>query len=156
MNNVSLIGRLTKDPEVRLAGEDTKVCNFTLAVNRPYKDAPTDFIQCQAWKQQADFIGTYLKKGQLIAVTGSVQTRTYEKDGVTHYVTEINVNGVESLEKRVTSEQEIRDKWTNDWNTKSVGLDAKAKAILKKDLEKIYQPQIDKIKASPIEEDLPF
>ena len=60
------------------------------------------------------------------------------------------------LKKRVTSEQEIRDKWTNDWNTKSVGLDAKAKAILKKDLEKIYQPQIDKIKTSPIEEDLPF
>ena len=108
LNNVSLVGRLTKDPGFKVIGDDTPVCNFTLAVNRPYKDKETkesiaDFIMCQAWKGQANFLNDYVKKGHLVAITGSINTRTYEKDGETKYVTEINVNSVTSLEKKSDS-----------------------------------------------------
>ena len=164
LNNVSLVGRLTKNPEVRTIGDDTTVCNFTLAVNRPFKDEKgekvADFIQCQAWKQQADFIGKYLVKGQLVAVTGSIHTRTYEKaDQTTAYVTEVNVNQIQSLErKEAQTEDQVKALWTAEWDQKSKGLDAKAKTSLKKALEMKYQPLIDNLKPKTEEAtpELPF
>lgn len=148
LNNVSLVGRLTKDPEVKTLNENTTVCNFTLAVNRPFakedSEQTADFIQCQAWNKQADFIGTYLVKGQMIAVTGAINTRTYEKDGVTHFITEVNCNSVQSLERApLKTEEQIRTQWTKEWDQRSSGLDAKAKATLKKELEDKYQPMIN-------------
>lgn len=159
LNNVSLVGRLTKDPEVKVIGAGTAVCNFTLAVNRNYKDesgeTQADFIQCQAWKKTAEFIGSYVKKGNLVSITGAINTRTYEKDGVTHYVTEVNVNQVNSLEKRQEKEldtmvtvEELKAAWTGEFNKRSVGLDSASKANLKKELTQKYQPQIDKIEES--------
>ena len=104
LNNVSLVGRLTKDPETKVIGNGTAVCNFTLAVNRNFKnqagEVEADFIQCQAWKTQAEFVGAYIKKGNLVSLTGSIATRNYEKDGITRYVTERNVNSIQSLEKK--------------------------------------------------------
>lgn len=161
LNNVSLVGRLTKDPELKVIGEGTTVCNFTLAVNRPYKDKDgeqqCDFIQCQAWKKPAEFIGTYLNKGNLISITGAINTRTYEKDGEKKYVTEVNVNQVSSLEKKSDQEaaaplktvNQLKEEQKNEWNKRSVGLDSTSKANLKKELVQKYQPQIDKIEDNP-------
>lgn len=150
LNNVSLVGRITKDPEVRTIGsEGTAVCNFTVAVNRPFKDENgdniADFIQCQAWKKQAEFMGNYIVKGQLIALTGSIHTRTYEKaDQTTAYVTEVNVDQIQSLERREPqTEEDIRKQWTDEWNKRSVGLTKSSLASLKKDLTEKYQPRID-------------
>ena len=166
LNNVSLVGRLTKDPEVRSIGTDgTKVCNFTVAVNRPFKDENgdkvADFIQCQAWKKQAEFIGNYLVKGQLVSITGSIHTRTYEKaDQSTAYVTEINVDQIQSLEKRESTytEESIKAEWKKEWDERSVGLKGLQKDKLKKDLEAKYQPRIDALTTSveKPKEDLPF
>ena len=167
LNNVSLDGRLTKDPEVRTIGsEGTAVCNFTIAVNRPFKDENgdkvADFIQCQAWKKQAEFIGNYLVKGQLVSVTGSIHTRTYEKaDQTTAYVTEINVDQIQSLEKRESqvTEESIKAEWKKEWDEKSVSVKGLQKDKLKKDLEAKYQPRIDALATSSVEvkkEDLPF
>ena len=160
INNVTLVGRITADPVTKVIGEGTSVVNFTLAVNRPYKDEigeyQADFIMCQAWNQKAEFIGSYVKKGDLLGITGSINTRTYEKDEVTHYVTEVNVNHVQSLQSKkeaapsFTTVEEVQDAWRAEWDKKSVGLDAKAKATLKKQLEAKYQPQIAAL------EDLPF
>lgn len=167
LNNVSLVGRLTKDPEIRTVKgeqEDQKVANFTLAVNRPFKaehgERSADFIQCQAWGKQAQFMEQFVVKGQLVAVTGSIRTRDWEDDEKKkHYVTEINVDMIQSLEKREQSEDDIRKSWTAEWDKRSQGLDAKAKAALKKELQDKYQPRIDALKANKPAEadnDLPF
>lgn len=93
MNKVELMGRLTKDVEIKLTTNQTQFCNFTLAVDRRFKDAngqrQTDFINCVAWKQTAVFIQKYFHKGSQIAVCGSIQTRSYEKDGQKQFVVEV-------------------------------------------------------------------
>ncbi len=90
MNSVHLIGRLTKDVELRKAANDISVTSFTLAVNRPFSDDQTDFIQCVAWRSAADNLAKYMRKGNRIAVKGRIQTRDYEKnDGTKVYITEI-------------------------------------------------------------------
>lgn len=102
MNKVILIGRITKNLEVKLTSNQTKYINFTVAVDRKFKDADgnrqSDFINCIAWKQTADFISKYFKKGSRIGVTGSIQTRNYEKDGQKVFVTEVLVDEVEFVE----------------------------------------------------------
>ena len=99
MNNVSLVGRLTKDPEVRTTQSGLSTCRFTVAVNRRFKNSEgkyeADFISCQAWRQTAEFIGKYFTKGKEISLTGSLQTGSYEKDGVKHYTTDVVVDNVE-------------------------------------------------------------
>ena len=98
MNNVSLIGNLTKDPVIKVAG-DAKVANFTLAVRRTADKA--DFINCVAWRKTADLIEAYVKKGQQIGVIGSVETRNYDgADGKKVYVTEVNVREVTLLSRK--------------------------------------------------------
>ncbi len=97
MNKVILLGRLTKDPEKRVTPSGTSVTSFSIAVDRQFKDQngerQTDFINCVAFKHTADFIEKYFVKGQLIAVSGSIQTRTYDgQDGRKNYVTEVIVN----------------------------------------------------------------
>lgn len=82
MNKVFLIGNLTKDPEMRSTQSGVAVCNFSIAVNRRFKNAngeqETDFLNVIAWRQLAELCGKYLAKGRKVAVTGSIQTRTYE------------------------------------------------------------------------------
>lgn len=93
MNNVSLVGRLTKDPESRFTTNNTAVCGFTLAVNRRVKQdgqPDADFLPVVAWQKTAEFCGKYFQKGQQVWVTGRLQTRTWDdKEGKKHYVTEI-------------------------------------------------------------------
>ena len=98
MNSWQGMGRLTKDPEVKIVGNDMKVCTFTVAINRKFvKDGErqADFINCVAWRKTADFIETYFRKGNMIALEGSIQTRLWEdNDGKKRYATEILVDQV--------------------------------------------------------------
>lgn len=108
MNNVSLIGRLTKDPDLKTTQSGLSVCRFTVAVDRPYsKEKQTDFINCIAWRQTADFICKYFTKGQRIALIGSIQTGSYEKDGSKVYTTEVNVSNVEFCESKKQSGETV-------------------------------------------------
>ena len=92
MNKVVLVGRLTKDPELRYAaGSDTAVCKFTLAVNRMKKDE-ADFINCVAFNKPAELIAQYFVKGRQIAISGSIRTGSYLKDdGAKVYTTDVVV-----------------------------------------------------------------
>ena len=90
MNNVNLIGRLTKAPELRSTTSGKNVCTFTLAVNRKFKKDEADFLNIVAWDKTADLCSKYLNKGDQVGVTGNIQTRSYDdKDGKKVYITEI-------------------------------------------------------------------
>lgn len=103
MNKVFLIGNLTKDPEMRSTQSGVPVCNFTIAVNRRFRNPQTgqqetDFLNVVAWRQLAELCGTYLAKGRKVAVTGSIQARTYEaKDGSKRTAWDIVADEVEFL-----------------------------------------------------------
>jgi len=99
INKTILVGRVTKDPEIRQAGS-TNCCNFTLAVKRKFTkegQPDADFINCVAWGQSANFLGNYIKKGYLLAVEGRLQTRSYESQNGKVNVTEVMCDSVENL-----------------------------------------------------------
>lgn len=109
MNNVVLIGRLTRDPELRYLQTGTAISRFTLAVDRGLskekkqemesKNQPTaDFIQITVWGKMAENAANYLAKGRLVAVQGRIQTGSYDKDGTRVYTTEVVASQVEFLE----------------------------------------------------------
>lgn len=105
MNKVILIGRLTKDPEVKQNSNQTEFCMFSLAVDRRYKDADgnrqADFINCVAWRERATFLATYFKKGSKVGIVGNLQSRTYEgQDGKKVYVMEVVVDELEFVESK--------------------------------------------------------
>jgi len=105
VNKAIIMGRLTRDPDLRTTPAQVHVATFTLAVDRKHKDIEgnrqTDFIPVVAWRNTADFVGKYFKKGSKIIVIGSIQTRTYDdKDGKKVYVTEIIVDEIEFTESR--------------------------------------------------------
>lgn len=100
MNNVSLIGRLTKDVEERRTQNGTPVVSFTLAVDRRKKEDGADFIPCIAWDKAAETIAKYVHKGDLFGVTGHIQTRSYEKDGRMNYFTEVVTTSFQFLERK--------------------------------------------------------
>lgn len=99
MNKVVLIGRLTKDPELRYAqGNGAAVCKFTLAVARPFKKDETDFINCVSFGKAAETINRYMTKGRQLAVTGSIRTGSYgAQDGTKRYTTDIAVDEFEFI-----------------------------------------------------------
>ena len=99
MNNVSIMGRLTSDPELRQTQSGVATCRFTVAVDRGFKnkqgERESDFISCIAWKNTAEFISKYWSKGKMIAIDGSLRTGSYQDKNhsdVTHYTTDVNVN----------------------------------------------------------------
>lgn len=108
MNNVELIGRLTRDPEIKYTAQtQTAVCTFSLAIDRPTKqgeDKKTDFPRVVVFGKQAESCEKYLKKGALVGVTGKLQTSLFEKDGTNHFKTEVAADRVEFL-SRGNSEQ---------------------------------------------------
>jgi single-strand DNA-binding protein len=108
LNKVILIGRLTKDPELRYTPNGVAVANFTLAVDRAFsKEKETDFIPCVVWQKQAENCAEYIGKGSLVAVSGRIQVRSYEaKDGGKRWVTEIICDSVQFLDRRGQQEQE--------------------------------------------------
>ena len=101
MNTIHLIGRVVHSPEVKTTKTGTKVCTFSLAVRRKFKDASgeyqTDFFDVQAWRSLADLCEKYLEKGKTASVSGSMQSRTYEKDGVKRKVWELMADEIEFL-----------------------------------------------------------
>ena len=102
MNKVILVGNLTRDPEYRTTPSGAAVCNFSIAVQRRFANQQgvreADFINCVAWRQQADFVHRFFTKGRKIGVVGSIQTRTYDaQDGSKRYVTEVLAENVEFL-----------------------------------------------------------
>lgn len=104
MNKCILIGRITRDPELRFSpGTGIAISRFTIAVNRRKKEDGTqeaDFIPCVAWRKQAENLANYQKKGNQIAVTGRIQTRSYDgKDGIKRYVTEVIAEEIQFLDK---------------------------------------------------------
>jgi|SRR5699024_10554227 len=108
MNRAVLVGRLTRDPDLRYTPSGVAVANFTLAVNRPFTnqqgERDADFINCVVWRRPAENLANYMKKGNLVGVDGRIQTRTYEdQDGKTVYVTEIVADSVQFLESRGSS-----------------------------------------------------
>ena len=101
LNKVILGGRLTSEPELKTTPQGTSVATFGIAVNRRGKDAQADFINCQAWRQTAEFISKYFSKGSAICITGSIQTRTWEdKNGGKRYATEVNVDEAYFVESK--------------------------------------------------------
>lgn len=105
INNVVLVGRLTKDAELRYTPSNVAVATFTLAVNRPFKneagEREADFIQCVIWRQSAENLANWAKKGSLIGITGTIQTRNYEnQQGQRVYVTEVIASNFQLLESR--------------------------------------------------------
>lgn len=109
LNSVCLVGRTTKDPELRYTPSNIAVATFSLAVNRTFKDAngerETDFINCVIWRQQAENLANWAKKGALIGITGRIQTRSYEnQQGQRVYVTEVVTENFQMLESRAARE----------------------------------------------------
>lgn len=109
INSVCLVGRLTRDPELKYTGNNIAVASFSLAVNRNFKDAngerETDFINCVIWRQQAENLANWAKKGALIGITGRIQTRSYEnQQGQRVYVTEVVAENFQMLESRAARE----------------------------------------------------
>ena len=95
MNQVILMGRMARDPELKHTNSGTAVCSFTVAVNRKKKDDPADFIDCVAWQNMAEFISKYFGKGQMIAVVGRLQIRGYtDKNGINRREKEVIADNV--------------------------------------------------------------
>ncbi|MEK3888870.1 single-stranded DNA-binding protein [Bacillus sp. FSL K6-3431] len=111
MNRVVLVGRLTKDPDLRYTPNGVAVANFTLAVNRTFTnqqgEREADFINCVIWRKPAENVANYLKKGSLAGVDGRIQTRNFEgQDGKRVYITEVMADSVQFLEPRSGGSQE--------------------------------------------------
>ena len=111
MNKVILVGNLTKDPELSETPSGVAVCKFSLAVSRDYTNAEgnrdTDFFNITVWRGRAENCGKYLKKGNKVAIVGSLQTRSYEdKDGIKRNVTDIIASEVEFLTPKQQANQD--------------------------------------------------
>lgn len=105
INKVILVGRITKDPELRKTSSGISTVSFTLACNRRFSNSQggqdADFINCVAWRQSADFMANYVRKGALLGVEGRIQTRNYkDQSDRTVYVTEVVCDSVQILESK--------------------------------------------------------
>lgn len=128
INNVVLVGRLTKDPDLRYTASGTGVATFTLAVNRNFNNQDgnreADFINCVIWRKSAETLANYARKGTLIGVTGRIQTRNYEnQQGQRVYVTEVVADNFQLLESRSNNEKRQDDKSQQNTNTNNVESD---------------------------------
>lgn len=125
MNKFIGLGRLTKDPELRSTQSGLKITSFTLAINRNFKNKEgkydADFLNCQAFKNTAEFIEKYFKKGSMMAITARAQTRNYDdNDGKKRFVTEFIVEEVYftgNNEKKNETSIEVPQNYTSDYDT---------------------------------------
>ena len=105
INNITLVGRLTKESDLRYTSDGTATASFSLAVNRPFKSAngerEADFINCVIWRKNAENFANFTRKGSLVGITGRIQTRNYEnKEGQRVYVTEVVAENFALLESK--------------------------------------------------------
>lgn len=115
MNKVTIIGNLTRDPEIAETPTGVTVCKFGVAVNRNYKDdngeVVTDFFNVVAWRKLAETCGRYLAKGKKVAIVGTLQNRSYtDRDGIKRYVTEIIAEEAEFLTPKAQDEPKAEPK----------------------------------------------
>lgn len=141
MNRVILVGRITKDPEIKQTQSNIPVVSFTLAVNRQFTDAQgekqADFIQCVVWRKQAENLARFVKKGALLGVEGRIQTRQYEAENGTRYVTEVLCDSIQFLESKGENQEDAP---------------YKEERLSKDDSDEFYETS----KQLAAEEDLPF
>jgi single-strand DNA-binding protein len=119
INQVTLVGRMTRDPEMRLTPEGTPVVNVTLAVNRHYRnhngDIDADFVQCTLWRKQAENTANFCHKGSVVGITGRIQTRNYEnQEGKRVYVTEVVAESIRFLDKKPSEPNEVRPQYERE------------------------------------------
>ena len=116
MNKVMLIGRVTRDPELRYTASNIPSTRFTLAVNRTFQnqngETEADFINVVVWRKQAENVKKYVSKGSLIAVEGRIQTGSYERDGQRVYTTDVVADNVQFLESKAQSQNRVNDNVT--------------------------------------------
>lgn len=105
INSVVLVGRTTKDVQLRYTNSGIPYVTFTLAINRPTREERTDFISCIAWRNQAENLARYMGKGSMVGVEGRIETGSYEKDGITFYTTDINCFRVNFYDLRTPNQQ---------------------------------------------------
>ena len=106
MNSINICGRMTKDPELRRTNSQKAVCSFSLAVKRPYSAEETDFIECVVWQQGAEYLTKYGHKGDLVAITGSLQSRKWtDKDGNNRTAWEVVADNVELVSSNRNDQQ---------------------------------------------------
>lgn len=122
LNKVLLNGRITKDPEVKSTTSGLYVCQFSVAVTRDYKNSngeyDADFINCVAWRGTAEYLGNYVVKGDLLAVVGTLQTRSYkDQNGQNRNVTEVIVESVNNLSPKKKEETKFVDLASQPSNT---------------------------------------
>lgn len=130
MNHITLLGRLTAQPELKQTQAGIAVSTFTVAVRRQSKEEATDFIPCVAWRNTAEFISKYFVKGQMVAVEGSLQTRSYtDKSGVKKTVYEVVISNTHFCGEKVQPKEPKQPTYSQP------------------------QPQFEEIKG---DEDLPF
>lgn len=125
INAITVVGRLTKDPELNKTQSGKSVCTFTLAVSRKSQDSATDFIQCVAWEQSAEYISRYGHKGQTCGVVGRLQSRSYEdRDGNKRQITEVSAKYVDLINDggRQEKQNEGRDVKTPEFDTGNVNV----------------------------------
>ena len=113
MNKVCLIGRITRDPELRYTSSNIPSVRFTLAVNRTFQnqngEREADFINIVAWRNQAENVKKYVSKGSLVAVEGRIQTGSYDKDGQKVYTTDVVADNVQFLESKTQSQNRTEE-----------------------------------------------
>ena len=124
INNVVLVGRLTRDPELRFTSNGQAVATFNLAVNRNFTsqsgEREADFVNCVIWRKPAETLANYAKKGTLLGVVGRIQTRNYEnQQGQKVYVTEVVCDNFQLLESRNANEQRQNTENFNNQNQQS-------------------------------------
>ena len=114
INKVILMGRLTKDPELRRTGAGTPVTSFSIAINAGYgENQHTDFVNCTAWNKTAEFVSNYFTKGKMIIVIGRISTRSWEgQDGKRSYATEVIVSEVSFAESKSENPSAAKDDFT--------------------------------------------
>ena len=114
INKVILMGRLTKDPELRRTGNQTPVCTFSIAVDNGYgENKHTDFVNCTAWNKTAEFVSKYFTKGKMIIVIGRISTRSWEgQDGKRNYATEVTASEVSFGESKLENPSAAKDDFT--------------------------------------------
>ena len=114
MNHISLIGRLTKDPELKYSQSGKAFCNFTLAVTREFKREEADFINCVAWDKRAEAIAEHLKKGKRIALQGRLNVNSYDKNGETVWRTDVVVDKFEFVDSAKSETSKNKSYSNND------------------------------------------
>lgn len=125
INKVVLVGRLTRDPELRKTQSGTSVLSFTTAVNRKFNKDETDFINVVAWNQTADFLARFATKGSLVGIEGRIQRRSYDdKSRNKVFVTEVLAESVQLLESKAEAERRQSQGGYNQFDNKQGNYEA--------------------------------